>query len=374
MIFPQYIETALDILEKNGFEGYVVGGAVRDFVMGNTPHDYDITTSALPEETKECFKDFKTIDTGIKHGTVAVLIDGNLIEITTYRIDGDYKDGRHPESVSFSRSLDEDLKRRDFTVNAMAFGKNNGLYDIFGGREDVLNKVIRCVGEPDTRFNEDALRMLRALRFSSVLGFEIHKDTKESIKKNIGLLKSVSEERIFEELKKLIVGSNSENVFREFNEELKFITKSDCAENFRRVSFYSSLALIYETPESALSALKSLKADNKTVKFVTKLVEYKNYPVDRISLKKLIFCEGEEFAEEFGIFKNESDRINEIFRSGECVSLKQLEIKGNHLKEMGFKGEEIKNVLSFLLDKVLENNDLNKYEVLKALTKEFQES
>lgn len=367
MILPKYIETILYILDKNGFEGFVVGGSVRDFVMGNLPHDYDITTSALPDETKKCFENFKTIDTGLKHGTVSVLSDNNIVEITTYRIDGDYKDGRHPENVTFSPSLDEDLKRRDFTVNAMAYSKKTGVYDIFGGKEDVKNKIIRCVGEPDKRFNEDALRILRALRFSSVLGFEIEEETKKSIIKNIKLLNAVSKERIFEELKKLITGKNAEVVFKEFSKELEFIIDCDNAKNFKKLSLCSSLALIFKTEDMAYNSLKNLKADNKTINMVTNLVKYKDFSTDYKSLKKLASVTNEEFLTEFGIFKGLENEVSKVLTSGECYSLKGLKIKGNHLKDLGFKGEEIKKVLEFLLDKVIENNELNDYNTLLEL-------
>ena len=173
MILPNAIKTAMNILENGGFECFAVGGCVRDFVMGRIPGDYDLTTNAEPQEMISCFEGFRIIETGIKHGTVTVLIDGNNVEITTYRVDGEYKDNRHPEEVRFTSRLSEDLSRRDFTVNAMAYSKKNGLVDLFGGREDIEKKTMRCVGDPDKRFSEDGLRILRALRFASVLDFDI---------------------------------------------------------------------------------------------------------------------------------------------------------------------------------------------------------
>lgn len=212
--------TAIERLKTKGFEGYVVGGCVRDSIMKKVPHDWDICTNALPQEISAAFEDFRVIETGIKHGTVTVLIDGQAIEITSFRIDGEYSDSRHPSEVTFVADVREDLARRDFTVNAMAYSREAGLLDFFGGRTDIENKVIRCVGEPDLRFNEDALRILRALRFSSVLGFEIEKETSESIFRNKLLLNNISAERIASELNKLLLGDNVFAVLKKYREVL----------------------------------------------------------------------------------------------------------------------------------------------------------
>ena len=176
-IIPEAIKKAMSIMKENGYESFIVGGCVRDFLMEKTPTDFDITTNATPEETKKCFLGFKVIETGIKHGTVTVLIDSEPIEITTYRIDGEYKDNRHPESVEFTANLEDDLSRRDFTVNALAYDGEEKIVDLFFGEEDLKKQIIRSVGEPDKRFSEDGLRILRALRFSSVLDFSIEKKT-----------------------------------------------------------------------------------------------------------------------------------------------------------------------------------------------------
>ena len=206
----------IDRLYENGYDGYAVGGAVRDSLLGLTPSDFDVTTDATPDVTASLFKDFNVIETGIKHGTVTVMINGEPIEVTTFRCDGDYLDGRHPEKVSFTRSLAEDLKRRDFTVNAMAYSERSGLIDLFGGENDLKNKVIRTVGNPEDRFNEDALRILRALRFASTYGLEIEPKTAEAIVRLKENLRSLSAERIFSELKKLIVGKNAEGILLEY--------------------------------------------------------------------------------------------------------------------------------------------------------------
>jgi len=190
-------KTAIDILKSHGFSAYAVGGCVRDLLLSETPNDFDITTSARPEETLEAFAGCKTIETGLKHGTVTVLIGGQPLEITTFRTDGEYLDNRRPESVGFSRNIEDDLCRRDFTVNAMAYSDEEGLVDFFGGKQDLRDKLIRCVGDADTRFNEDALRILRAFRFASQKGFSIAPATAESALRNLHLLKNLSAERVF---------------------------------------------------------------------------------------------------------------------------------------------------------------------------------
>ncbi len=215
---PEHALIAMRKLEENGFSSFVVGGCVRDSVMGKTAHDWDMTTSATPEEMLEIFRDFRTIPTGIKHGTITVLIDNNPLEITTFRIDGDYLDNRRPETVEFTRDIENDLSRRDFTVNAMAYNEKDGIVDLFGGCDDIRKKLIRAVGNPDKRFQEDALRIMRALRFSSTLSFDIEKETAESIKKNKHLLKNIAAERIRVELEKLLLGEDAERILRDFSD------------------------------------------------------------------------------------------------------------------------------------------------------------
>ncbi len=216
MDMPKNVDTAINLLQSAGFEAYAVGGCVRDSLLGKTPNDWDITTSAKPEDMKSVFADFHCIDTGIKHGTVTVVIDGEPLEITTFRLDGEYEDNRHPKSVTFTSNLGADLGRRDFTVNAMAYSKMTGTVDLFGGQNDLKNKIIRCVGDPDRRFNEDALRILRALRFASALDFEIEEKTAQSLLKNCALLGNISEERIAKELLKLVCGKGAKRILTDF--------------------------------------------------------------------------------------------------------------------------------------------------------------
>lgn len=216
MDMPKNVDIAINLLQSAGFEAYAVGGCVRDSLLGETPNDWDITTSAKPENMKSVFAEFHCIDTGIKHGTVTVVIDGEPLEITTFRLDGEYEDNRHPKSVTFTSNLGADLGRRDFTVNAMAYSKMTGTVDLFGGHNDLKNGIIRCVGDPDRRFNEDALRILRALRFASALDFEIEEKTAQSLLKNRALLGNISEERIAKELLKLVCGKGAKRILTDF--------------------------------------------------------------------------------------------------------------------------------------------------------------
>ena len=212
---PKYVQKALSALESAGYEAWCVGGCVRDSLMGRVPGDWDVTTSALPEETMAVFGNH-AFPTGLQHGTVTVRQDHQTIEITTYRVDGAYHDHRRPDSVTFTRSLEEDLRRRDFTVNAMALSLRGELRDPFGGQTDLETGVLRCVGDPDRRFGEDALRILRGLRFAAVLGFEIDEETGGSIHRNRDLLREIAVERIQVELLKLLCGKNAAEILREY--------------------------------------------------------------------------------------------------------------------------------------------------------------
>ena len=213
---PSYARTALDRLTAAGHEAWLVGGCVRDLLLGRTPGDYDITTAALPEETEGVFAGEQLIETGLRHGTVTVVLEGCPLEITTYRVDGTYADARHPDQVTFTRSLREDAARRDFTVNAMAYHPDRGLWDGFGGRADLEKGLLRCVGDPETRFREDALRILRAVRFASVLGFTLEPATAEAARRTAPLLGQIAPERLSAELTKLLCGPGAGTVLGEY--------------------------------------------------------------------------------------------------------------------------------------------------------------
>ena len=214
-ILPDGVEAVIEQLTEAGYEAYAVGGCVRNFMLGTEPKDYDVTTSAKPDEMKKALEGFRIIETGIKYGTITVISGGIPIEVTTYRIDGDYSDNRRPESVTFTTKLAEDLKRRDFTVNAMAYSSRTGIIDIFGGRNDLQNGIIRAIGDPDERFHEDGLRILRALRFASCYGLKIEPETAKAVHRNRMLLEHIAGERIAAEMNRLICG-DCENVLREY--------------------------------------------------------------------------------------------------------------------------------------------------------------
>jgi len=218
MTFPMSPQAAraLDLLHAAGHEAWIVGGCVRDHLLGLSPKDYDITTSALPEETKAVFQEYSVIETGIRHGTVTVLLDEESLEITTYRVDGGYTDARHPDGVTFTRSLREDAARRDFTMNAMAYAPGEELRDFFGGQADLEAGIIRAVGDPAVRFQEDALRILRGIRFAAVLGFRLEEETQRAARQYAPLLKKVSAERIAQELGKLLCGKDAGRVITSY--------------------------------------------------------------------------------------------------------------------------------------------------------------
>ncbi len=320
IFIPEFCEKIIECLNAQGFEAYLVGGCVRDSLMGKTPHDYDIATNATPSEMKKAFCDLKVVSTGEKHGTLTVIVDNNAVEVTTYRIDGDYCDNRRPQFVEFTRNIEEDLSRRDFTVNALAYNKKSGLIDLFCGENDIKNKIIKCVGEPDKRFLEDSLRILRALRFASCLGFEIEKNTAKSIIKNKDLLKNISAERIFLEFKQLLQGENAEKILIDFKEVfavfipeirpcfdfdqktkyhqydvythiVKTVSACESDEILRLACFFhdiekpsvfftdeNGVGHFYGHPkpsaETTRAVLKRLKADNKTIETVVDLVLY----------------------------------------------------------------------------------------------------
>ena len=254
---PHNVDKIITTLQENGYEAYAVGGCVRDSILGRVPGDWDITTSAMPDETKALFP--KTFDTGIEHGTVTVLLDGEGFEVTTYRIDGEYEDSRHPKEVTFTRCLEEDLLRRDFTINAMAYNTKDGLVDLFGGIEDIERKVIRCVGDARARFSEDALRILRGIRFAAQLGFEIEEDTRTGMKELAPTLKNISAERIQVELVKTLV-SKKPSLLRDAYElgiTEQFLPEFDLMMKTEQENQHH----MYNVGEHTLHALESIRAD-----------------------------------------------------------------------------------------------------------------
>ena len=411
MELPENVRNIISTIEKNGCEAYAVGGCVRDTLMGKTPSDWDITTSALPMQVKSMFG--RTVDTGLKHGTVTVMIGKTGYEVTTYRIDGEYKDGRHPESVEFALNLVEDLKRRDFTINAMAYNDKNGLVDEFDGRGDLERKVIRCVGNPMERFTEDALRMMRAIRFSAQLSFDIHPDTYDAINKLSDTIKQVSMERIQVELTKTLLSDNPEKaelfystgIFAAVLPEISRIFEGRYRQNaLCMVRFtentpvlrYAALMNSLE-PEEARSVLRRLKMDNHTVDSVTAIVANskgkidENEPAIREALNRfgkdlmnnlLIHAEALAKAKEeiTGVMLPGTHNhivavrkmMEGIIDRGDCFTIKDLDITGNDLIEYGMSGSQIGRTLNELLHVVMDNPKLNDKATLIAMLDHFQ--
>lgn len=257
IILPEQVAFIINTLNEAGFEAYAVGGCVRDSIMGRRPDDWDITTSADPQQVKKLFR--RTIDTGIQHGTVTVMLQRTGYEVTTYRIDGEYEDNRHPKEVLFTKSLEEDLKRRDFTVNAMAYHPSEGLVDLFDGIGDMERKLIRCVGNAEERFSEDALRMMRGVRFSAQFGYEIEEETKEAVRRLAGNLRSVSAERIRVELVKLLVSPHPDYLRRAYELGITevFLPEFDvCMETAQNNPHH-----YYNVGEHTLQAMRAVRAD-----------------------------------------------------------------------------------------------------------------
>lgn len=257
IILPEKVNLIIRTLQVHGFEAYAVGGCVRDSILGREPEDWDITTSAMPEETKALF--VRTFDTGIEHGTVTVLLEGQGFEVTTYRIDGKYEDSRHPTEVTFTRSLKEDLLRRDFTINAMAYNAKDGLVDIFGGMEDLQNGIIRCVGNAIERFSEDALRILRGVRFAAQLGFHIDEETRRGMQELAPTLQDISAERIQVELVKMLVSKRPE-IIRDAYElgiTKEFLPEFDTLMETSQETPHH----VYNVGEHTIHALANIRAD-----------------------------------------------------------------------------------------------------------------
>lgn len=396
---PKNVENIIGSLEEHGFEGFAVGGCVRDSLLKKTPKDWDITTDALPEDMKKIFK--KTFDTGIAHGTVTVLMDGVGYELTTYRIDGNYSDGRHPDSVSFSKNLSEDLCRRDFTINAMAYSNKKGIVDLFDGRKDLQNGIIRAVGDAKKRFDEDALRMLRAVRFAAQLGFKIDDDTFAAIKEKAKLLSNVSKERIFVELNKSLNGDFAQNIKMVYTSGLyRYIGKEFAKLDESIYDFYPRKfpnkkhmywAVFLENIENAEAVKKilfELKSDNATRNNTYLLVKELKNPLPssdediRWSLHRIgadLFCDYIEILKSDKKNVDILDKIDTIenrysliLKENHAYEISMLDITGKDLMDIGIsKGPKIGEVLEFLLKKVIENPLNNEKSSLLRLAKEF---
>ncbi len=383
MQLPENVLTCIRLLEENGHRAHVVGGCVRDFCLGKEPHDFDMTTDATPDEMREVFRGYRTVDTGIKHGTLTVLTGGEPLEITTWRVDGEYADHRHPQNVVFTKSLTEDLKRRDFTVNAMCYSPSEGLIDEFGGREDLAAGIIRAVGEPERRFEEDALRILRALRFASVLGFSVEKATADALREKKHLLGSVSAERIFSEWKKLLCGNSASRILTEFADVIEvFLPEADAARfpslpengDFLLRSLYL-FAGVERAPERYLAACDRLRTDNETKR---RGVGVLSHLTDSLSLSKteilhLLFEIEKDDTEllldlraALGKGKGEKEILQTVLAERIPYRIADLAVGGKDLTQRGIRGKEVGETLKDLLFAVMDGEVPNEKEKLLA--------
>ncbi len=375
---PVSTQKVIAELEKRGFEAYTVGGCLRDTLLKKEPNDWDVTTSALPEQTLELFSSldsFRAIPTGILHGTVTVIHGGIPIEVTTYRIDGEYTDSRHPDSVEFTDKLASDLARRDFTVNAMAYSPRCGLVDLYGGVADLEAGIIRCVGDPFERFREDALRILRALRFAATLDFAIENTTAKAALELSRLLSHISRERIASELSRLVCGRGAARVISDFLPIIKEILPGVNFSELDKictslnklfpVSTPLGLAALFAgcEPSFVREALRSLRFDSATVSLCTAIVTHLECNIlGTADIKRLcrdIGCGAAEDVLRLGIARGETepgflDILSGIIERDDCVSLSQLKIGGDELISLGAKGREIGVILNELLEKVID--------------------
>ncbi|SFU38895.1 tRNA nucleotidyltransferase (CCA-adding enzyme) [Clostridium sp. DSM 8431] len=388
---PKDVQFIIDTFYNNGYEAFMVGGCIRDALLKKAPMDYDIATSAPPEVTEKLFD--KTIPTGIKHGTITVLINKMPYEVTTYRVEGKYSDNRKPDSVTFVSDIKEDLSRRDFTINAFAYNDRKGLIDYFSGNTDLKNRIIKCVGNADKRFKEDALRMLRAIRFSSQLNFDIDEKTYLAIKSNSKLIENVSNERMRVELSKILLSSNPFLGMKKLSDSsllskiipynLNINNTLDKLNN----SLVSRLAFLFLNLDLSLvkDLLRKMTFDNNTInKVITltssyKLIDSINSKVD---CKRLIIsCGKENVFDLIDLYEKTNNKdlskvnliLNEIINSNEPLYIKDLAIDGNYLiTNLKIKpGRIIGEILNYLLNQVIEDKIKNNNEDLILCAKNY---
>ena len=382
---PNYALSVMKALEAAGEEVYIVGGCVRDALLGKKPHDYDMTVSCEPQRTMDTLSDFRTIATGIAHGTVTAISEGRPIEITTFRVDGSYTDMRRPDSVSFTRNISDDLSRRDFTVNAMAYSPKSGLIDLFGGADDLKKGLLRAVGEPEKRFGEDALRIMRAFRFSAQLGFEIEESTLAAAEKCKAGLAKIAKERISSEFVRLICSPYPEKPLLQMIELgildyvtpgyapskkiLSLLSQMPC-DDLSRLGFF-----LAESDREGVCAIAShLKLSNKQKSGAAAISENAKTVIQRSRDATLLRSRIGEYAQLaarasalLGYSNEKAITLVEGDRSPCRIS--DLEINGKELSMLGFSGKEIGELLEYLLDKVIEEPKINTKEQLTELAK-----
>ncbi|MBR6915454.1 MAG: polynucleotide adenylyltransferase [Clostridia bacterium] len=393
---PSFVKKVTDALRAAGYSAYLVGGCVRDHLLGETPHDYDVATNAVPEQMKEAFSDLRTVETGIEHGTLTVISDGEPVEVTTFRIDGEYTDGRHPDGVKFTDGIEPDLSRRDFTVNAMAYSDEDGLIDLFGGEEHLKRKLIVCVGEPDERFGEDGLRVLRALRFASRLDFTVEEKTAESVRRSVPLLLRVSAERIYSELTRLLEGQGAARIMREFPGVIGAVTDvpedavagaADKTDGVAR-DHITRLALTFAGAgrdrggaAERMRKLKTSRADREDV-IAALCLSAEPLPDSHPEMRRLLGRAGADAvrraadiraARGDGKAKGAVRLADGIIARGDPVKVSDLAVKGGDIRSvLPAEGKEIGEILEKLLFLVTEEKVKNDRDELLAAAKEIK--
>ncbi len=394
MFMMKVPESALYLLyrlNQAGFEAYIVGGAVRNALLSQHAHDIDICTDALPEDVLTVFHDMTVIPTGIRHGTVTVVVRHVPYEITTYRTESGYQDHRHPDSVSFTNALREDLSRRDFTVNAMCWHPQEGLIDLFGGERDLQDEIIRTVGDPYQRFDEDALRILRALRFAARLGFSIEETTAKALKELSGTLSLISKERITAELKGILEAESCADMLYEYRSvfevvlpQLKQLSEEQylCMRERVRLSEADCIArLALWFSDADPSWQKELTLSNAEYTSVCDLMRHKADPLETTADLRKLLSALKVSSHTYAVYRNAYDRecsldesrLRDILERGDCISLKQLDLNGNDLTSAGYKGKQIADLLNACLTAVMEDRVPNEKKDLLALCEQISQ-
>lgn len=379
--FPAPVAEAIRLLHRAGHEAFAVGGCVRDLLLGQEPHDWDITTSANPADIQAVFKDYRTIPTGVQHGTVTVLIDRMPLEITTYRVDGTYSDNRRPDEVRFAEHLSDDLSRRDFTINAMALSDDGSVIDEFGGRADLEQRLIRCVGDPGTRFAEDALRILRALRFAAVLDFSLDGPTAEAVHRSGERLQNVSAERMTAELVKLLCGPGVTDILVSFDDVFRVILPELTIDEATAravgrtvpVPVLRLAQLLRNTGDRVGEALDHLRLQARTRKTVEALVQHRNVPLaaDRKTLTHLLNRFGPDLLRLL-IALQDTDgstvpirtALDALLKERPAYRIRDLAVSGTDLMALGFDGPAVGRTLQDLLERVMDETLPNEKDAL----------
>lgn len=382
---PAAVAEALRRLNDAGYAAYIVGGCVRDRAMGILPHDWDICTAAAPDDMKKVFQGEKTIETGVRHGTLTVVLAGEPLEITAFRRDGDYLDGRHPETVRFTSSIVEDLSRRDFTVNAMAYHPEDGIVDPFGGMDDLKKGIIRCVGAPEKRFGEDSLRILRALRFSARLGFPIEENTARALDAMKDRLSLISRERIAAETEGILLGDYAADILTRYGSVLSAALETEIPWNAaaqmvgrmpKKLPLRLAAALASLGADGAEKVLRGLKASRKLEEDTLTLVAWQDTVITSDSMQYLLMRLGEEnlrnlldFSKGLGRLTEEekkaaSKRLDKLLSENVCHTLAQLAVHGEDVAALGAKGREIGEILQELLNRVTRSELPNQKDAL----------